>query len=177
MLSAYYKISANNTTVSLKNGVWNRETGKLDMKNRLLLIASTFAVILLMLFGCKKEEAYVNGNLITTEEEIAYDKAMGPEGEVTVVLMGEKQYYTLIMPDGSIIIQMYCLPPYPNNICATFHNVKEEEVKSDNSTGVRGTVIIHGKSETSDKIPTEVELPIHDCVIDFANNSAKFILD
>ncbi len=146
----------------------------LDMKNRLLLLVFAFVLVF---FGCKKEEAYVNGNLITTEEEFAYDKAMGPGDEVTVVLVGVKQYYTFIMPDGSVVIQMYCLPPYPNNICATFHHVQEEEVKSDNSTGARGTVILHGKSGASDKLPTEVELSIHDCVIDVANNSAKFILD
>ena len=149
----------------------------LDMKNRLLLLAFAFVIVLLVFLGCKKEEAFVNGNHITTEEEIAYDKAMGPGDEVTVVLMGVKQYYTFIMPDGSAVIQMYCIPPYPNNICATFHHVQAEEVKGDNSTGVRGTVILHSKSEAQEKLPTEVELPIHDCVIDVANNSAKFILD
>lgn len=145
------------------------------MKKTKYFVGFIVVFLFVLAFSSCKKDNVENVDMSVTDNEMNYGKGMGT-GDVPVVFMGVKQYYTFIMPDGSVIVQMYCLPPYPNNVCATF-NVPEEAIKNGNSQGVEGTVVLHGMMGNSDEIPTEVELPVRQCVLDVANNSAKFIID
>ena len=146
--------------------------------NKLRVALCAAAVVFAVLFMSCQKDKMENNESIITENEKSYVKGAGTreDDKVKVVLMGVKQYYTLILPDGSIVVQMYCTPPYINEICAVF-SVPKEDIKNNNPDGVNGTVVLYGHSSASDKIPANVELPVRQCKIDVDNNCAKFILN
>ena len=146
--------------------------------NKLRVALCAAAVVVAVLFtSCQKDKMETNES-ISTENEKPYVKGAGTgdDDNVTVVLPGKKEYYTHTYPDGTTIVQLYCLPPYINNICAIF-SVPKEQIKNNRSDGVNGTVVLYGHSSANDKIPANVELSVRQCKIDVDNNCAKFILD
>ena len=146
--------------------------------NKLRVALCAMAVVVAVLFTSCQKDMMESNESISTENEETFVKGAGTgdDDKVTVVLMGVKQYYTLILPDGTIIVQMYCTPPYIKEICAVF-SVPKEDIKNNNPDGVNGTVVLYGHSSASDKIPTNVELSVRQCKIDVDNNCAKFILN
>ncbi len=137
-----------------------------------LMVALVVAVVLV---GCKKNTFESSGDFAMVENANSNGKGMGT-GDVNVVLRGVKQYYTHTTPDGTTIVELYCVPPYLNNVCAVF-TVPEEQIKNGDSQGISGTVTLYGKTESSATIPTNVVIPVRDCMIDAANNWAKFVIE
>ena len=72
-----------------------------------LMVALVVAVVLV---GCKKNTFESSGDFAMVENANSNGKGMGT-GDVTVVLRGVKQYYTHTTPDGTTIVELYCVPP------------------------------------------------------------------
>lgn len=125
--------------------------------------------------AAKKNTVESREDFAIIEDTNPHGKGMGT-GDVTVVLLGVKQYYTHTTPDGITIVELYCVPPYLNNVCAIF-TVPEEQIKNGNFNDINGTVSLYGDSESSATIPTNVEIPVKHCKIDVANNWAKFAIE
>ncbi len=131
------------------------------------------AVVAIAFVACKKNPVESNDDFAIIGKDSSC-KGMGT-GDVTVVFPGVKEYYTHTEPDGTTTVELYCLPPYPNNVCAIF-SVPEEVIKNYGFRDVSGTMLLQGIPDSSDEIPVNVEIPVKRLTIDIDNNMAKFVM-
>lgn len=144
------------------------------MKNfiRLLLIQLAIIIVIVPFTSCKKNNIEDDNS---SNIEISYDKEMRTGQNVPVVFMGVQHKIEHDLGDGNKIVQITCELPY-SEICLIL-SVPEEALRNGNNSDLSGTIIIYGDEESSDGIPLNVEIPVHNCTIDRTNNSIEFVPD
>lgn len=146
---------------------------KMTINFKPLAILFAVAIATVLSTGCKKEKMTdVKPSMIN--DETLYGKGDRLRENVVVVFRGEKRQVTHQIGETTIV-EIICEPPYDRECMCL--SVPEETLKKGKTSDMNGSVIIFGDEDSSDVIPLNVEIPIHQCTIDKTNNKVEFVLD